>query len=697
MNLKFHVFPLAIFVLLSHITPGAATPTHPLAPLEADEMALCKTTLESSGKLPPDAIYAWAQIQEPSKVEVVNFTPGKPFSRCACIVALSRTRKTSYECVVDINARKLVSIRDLKHLQPLLAFSEFERAADVIDAEPRIKAALQKRGYNVEGKVSDSFLADTYAPGEDDWLKTHPGRYIRVLFADKRGGTNIYGPYVEGLMAYVDLNASKVARIVDYPGKSGARASHDIFSERVLGPKRGGLKPMTVTQLEGASYTLRDNLVSWQGWNFRFSFNMREGLVLHQVGFRDPQTKGLRRILYRGSVSEMLVPYADSSRQWLWREFFDSGEYGLGLNSTDVRPGKELPENAQVLDTVLPDEELAPSPFPNRIFLYERDGGPFVFHKQWTDNNRVYARGRELVIGFVATVGNYDYFYTWVFKQDGSFQFAVDLEGEILNKSVQGVDCDVCRVGANVGPGQTYEATGYDRYGTLVAPNLIGVNHQHWVNLRLDFDIDGTTNAVKECNTRPLPYNATTNARGRAYAVTHHVFDREKNAARDVSPLTKRNWVVYNPNIKSALGHTPGYEIEPQGNTAPSIPSRRAKEPVGFTSHHFWATQYHSQELYAAGAFPNQAPEGYTDSLPHYAGNESVYQKDVVLWYNLGYTHITKPEDYPIMPNGHIAVDFRPKAFFSRSPVLDLLNVEMAPPEATDEAKPAPEAKPASP
>jgi primary-amine oxidase len=684
----------AALALLVGTSPGMATPTHPLDPLEAGELKLCKATLEASGQLPEDALYPWVQLEEPSKAEVQGFSPGKPFSRRAYLVAVSQKRKTSYECVVDLKARKLVSRRDLKQLQPMLAYSEFDRAAATVDADPRIKIALQKRGYTVAGKVSDSFLIDTYAPGEDDWLKANPGRYIRVLFSDKRGGTNIYGPVVEGLMAYVDLNADKVVRIVDYPGYSGATAPHDIFSPRVRGPKRGGLKPMTVAMPKGASYALQGNRVLWQGFDFRFSFNLREGLVIHQLGFRDPQTKAMRPILYRGSVSEMLVPYAESAPQWLWREFFDSGEYGLGLNSTDVRPGKELPENAQVLDAVLPDEALKGSTYNDRIFLYERDGGPLVFHKQWSDNNRVYARGRELVIGFVATVGNYDYFYTWIFKQDGSFQFAVDLEGEILNKSVQGIECDVCRVGANVGPGQTYEAIGYDQFGTLVAPNLLGVHHQHWVNLRLDFDVDGTSNAVKECNTRALPYSATNNARGRAYTVTHHVFDSEQNAARNVSPLTNRNWVVYNPNLKSPLGHVPGYEIDPQSNTATSIPTARAKQPAGFINHHFWATQYKAQEMYAAGAFPNQAPEGTTDSLPHYAGSESVYQQDVVLWYNLGYTHITKPEDYPIMPRGHMAVDFRPKGFFNRSPVLDLLTVEMAPPEDEDEVKPAPEAKP---
>jgi primary-amine oxidase len=56
-------------------------------------------------------------------------------------------------------------------------------------------------------------------------------------------------------------------------------------------------------------------------------------LVLHQIAF-DDQGK-LRSICYRASISEMLVPYSDPSPGWIWREFFDSGEYGLGSPTLD--------------------------------------------------------------------------------------------------------------------------------------------------------------------------------------------------------------------------------------------------------------------------------------------------------------------------------------------------------------------------
>ena len=47
---------------------------------------------------------------------------------------------------------------------------------------------------------------------------------------------------------------------------------------------RTGLKPLNVVQPEGPSFSVDGNMVRWQKWSMRVSFNYREGLVLHTVG-----------------------------------------------------------------------------------------------------------------------------------------------------------------------------------------------------------------------------------------------------------------------------------------------------------------------------------------------------------------------------------------------------------------------------
>jgi len=310
----------------------------------------------------------------------------------------------------------------------------------------------------------------------------------------------------------------------------------------------------------------------------------------------------------------MLVPYADPSKGWIWREFFDSGEYGLGLLSTEINRGKELPGNAVTFDAVLPTEALDVSrKYPNRVFIYERDGGALFANTQTSDGSRIYARAEELVIGFVATVGNYDYLYKWIFREDGTFGFESELHGLILNRTIADTACQVCAAQIQDGPG-VYVAEGDQRFGTLVSPQILGVYHQHWINLRMDFDIDDPVNAVKEVNTKQIPFDAETNAKGRAFTIEQTVFGKEEEAERNLEPASNRTWVVYNPAVKSPLGHPAGYAVEPGGNTLSSLAPERFGEDTSFTQRHFWATKYDPEQLYASGKYPNQAPDGYKDS-----------------------------------------------------------------------------------
>jgi primary-amine oxidase len=274
-------------------------------------------------------------------------------------------------------------------------------------------------------------------------------------------------------------------------------------------------------------------------------------------------------------------------------------------------------------------------------------------------------------------VGNYDYVYKWVFRLDGSFSFEGELQGLTLNKTVDDLTCRTCAAQAEAGPG-VYEDD--QQFGVLMAPQIEGVFHQHWVNLRMDFDIDGPTNAVEECDTAALPVEAASNPRGRAFTLRRTVFGREQEAERSCNAASNRVWVVYNPGVKSALGHFSGYEIEPTGNTLSAIPEFRFGQGASFTQRHCGATTYHPAELYAAGKYPNQHSENSQDNLFHYAANnENIYAEDVVLWYSLGFTHVTKPEDYPIMPAARIAVNFAPHGFFARSPSLSYGTIETQP------------------
>ena len=56
---------------------------------------------------------------------------------------------------------------------------------------------------------------------------------------------------------------------------------------------------------EGVLSQVEGNLVKWERWHIRTSFNYREGLVLHNVGYEDQGR--VRPVLHRASLVEMCV------------------------------------------------------------------------------------------------------------------------------------------------------------------------------------------------------------------------------------------------------------------------------------------------------------------------------------------------------------------------------------------------------
>jgi primary-amine oxidase len=46
--------------------------------------------------------------------------------------------------------------------------------------------------------------------------------------------------------------------------------------------------------------------------------------------------------------------------------------------------------------------------------------------------------------------------------------------------------------------------------------------------------------------------------------------------------------------------------------------------------------------------------------------------KDLVIWQTVGFRHVTRTEDWPIMPTLWHSFRLRPHNFFDRSPAMDV-------------------------
>jgi primary-amine oxidase len=172
-------------------------------------------------------------------------------------------------------------------------------------------------------------------------------------------------------------------------------------------------------------------------------------------------------------------------------------------------------------------------------------------------------------------------------------------------------------------------------------------------------------------NVQSVPVSAT-NPVGNAFAATETPLTTEQNAICDLNYQTSRDWTVINDTKKNALGGEIGYTLEPQTNTVPyASPESENRQVAGFVNHPVWVTQYKPEELYAAGDYPNQGQPG--QGLPTYVSDDqSLVGQDLVMWYTMGLTHITRPEDYPIMPVEKIGFKIMPTGFFTRNPALNV-------------------------
>ena len=629
---------------------------HPLDPLTAAEIETAAKVLTAAPQFPAEAQFATIVLKEPPKSDVLSYTPGTPIARQAFAVILDRKRNRAFEAVVDVKAPRVVSWNEVKGVQPVVLEHEYDVLVDIVKKDPRWQAAMRKRGINDFEKVQiDNWAVGQVAP------QYQKQRLLRALSYFKGESTNFYGRPIEGVVVLVDMNTGKVVEFID-SGVVPLPPPSQELDEKSTGV-RAAPKALIINQPDGASFTITGQEIRWQKWRFRYTMHPREGLVLQTVGYEDEGR--VRSILYRAGLSEMVVPYGDTDQNWRWRSAFDVGEYGMGRLASSIEPKTDAPPNATLIDVTYAGDDGKPYVLPRAVGIYERDGGLLWKHYESYSQTNESRRARELVIFFIATIGNYDYAINWIFHQDGVLELDVALTGIMLPKGVSDAKAGGHGAGVTSGPSTRLGA------GHLVSANVVAPHHQHFFNFRLDFDVDGQNNSVHEMNTRALaagPGNPALNG----MVMEETELGTEAVAQRQMNMPSARVWAIVNPSAQNALGYHTSYILVPGVNATPYVaPASQVRQRAGFINHHFWATRYRADEMYAAGAYPNQSLGG--GGLPRWvANNEPLSNQDVVVWYTMGITHIPRPEEWPVMPVLHVGFKMIPGGFFSRNPALDV-------------------------
>jgi primary-amine oxidase len=260
-------------------------------------------------------------------------------------------------------------------------------------------------------------------------------------------------------------------------------------------------------------------------------------------------------------------------------------------------------------------------------------------------------RARRQVISFHVTVANYEYLVYWRFYQDGS------------------IECEVRATGIMV---TSYFAEGRQPpYGTLVDERTYAPFHQHFIVARLDLDVDGRANTVYASQSEPAvagrddPY-------GLGLTIRDTALRTESEGRQDYDWAVQRCWKIAAAGVSNGLGTPVAYKLVPGASFPPLIdpasPAFRRAEVIGHT---LWVTPQRDDERWPCGEFPNLSEQDA--GLPRWtAQNRPIENTDVVLWYVFGIHHITRPEDWPVMPVDTVSFWLKPFGFFDRNPALDV-------------------------
>ena len=619
---------------------------HPLDPLSPTEFQSTAAILRRDQGVTDSWRFASIELKEPAKTEIKVWKPGDAVPRRSLSVLWDRETNQTYEAVVDLVGDRVDSWTHRPGVCPNFTVDEYHDVDHALHEHPDVLARLAARGISDPSLV----LFDVWTYGKA--MMPEPWRDRRLGWCDlwmrETPEGNPYAHPISGLKIIVDMNTLEVLEIEDHHDYGLPKVDAE-YDPRLRGTQqRTDLKPLEITQPEGISFTVEGNELRWQNWSMRLGFNFREGPLIYQVAFDDQGTR--RDIAYRMSFAEMVVPYRDPGFDHYRRTAFDIGEWGLGYMTTSLELGCDCVGEIRYVDAVVPDSRGEPIMIERAVCLHEEDNAVLWKHVDAETGAEV-RRMRRMVVSAHITVANYEYLVYWRFYQDGN------------------IECEIRATGLMVTtPMESDEDS--SPYGTKVDERTYAPFHQHFVVAKLDLDIDGAENTVVEVDSVAEPVSDA-NPYGLGVSTQNTIIESESQSARDYSWESQRTWKVLNPNKRNRLGSNTAYKLVP-GAAIPSLLDSSspvyARAPV--IGHTVWVTAYDDAERWPAGDYPTQSSEDagitrwITDDAP-------LVETDVVLWYVFGIHHITRTEDWPIMPVDIISFWLKPFGFFDQNPALD--------------------------
>ncbi|SFE27146.1 copper amine oxidase [Roseivivax sediminis] len=651
--MRFRTTSTAAAALIAATGAGA----HPLDGLTAEEIDSVRAVLAGAGHITEDSRWHLIELYEPEKSEVLTWSEGDAVPREAIVNVTADG--TTYRGIVDIADGSVTEWAEAEG-EPMLLVEEFVGAMELALSNPDFVAGLEERGLTPDDVFCLPLTAGAFGDPDEEGR-----RLMKVPCYVLPEGSNWYAKPIEGLYATVDLRGDEVVEVIDtgvvpLPEDSWGYTAEEIAARDDM-EMREDTPRAGVAQPEGSgNVTVDGSLIEWDMWSMRWRIDKRPGVVLSQI-----EADG-REVLYQAHLSEVFVPYMDPSEGWYWRTYMDSGEYGFGIFLSPLRAGVDCPSYATFLPALVHADDGTPLEIPDAICVFERQVGDpawrhFEIFAQGPDTFTP-TEGRpatELVVRSASEVGNYDYLIDYRFDQSGRMRVMVGSTGLDAVKGVAATSME----------SETAEAD--TQHGTLIAPHLVAPNHDHFFNFRLDFDIDGQANSFMR--TGIVPATAPDDIPRRSMWVTEQEMPQTEGEAKyKVNPDTPAMYHVGNMGVTSGLGHHPSYMINP-GNSVAYTPLDVENDPPAmrnpYIEHTMFVTPYDRDERYAGGEYAFQS-DGSDTLATWMQSDDSIADTDIVTWYTMGFHHIPRMEDWPVMPLMWKGITLAPFNFFDHNPAI---------------------------
>lgn len=390
--LRSHLLFLLILVSLAAFKEAQSKDLyHPLDPLSKEEILSVRDVLINASLLCVDCAVPELRsltLDDPEKHLVNAWSSDSPAAGRLPRRAAATTRQNgiTHSIIVDLDSLSVVSDDIYTGTgQPSLSSSEYMLAGTVTLQYPPFLEAILSRGLVVE-----EVLCAPLSPGWHGVPEDEGKRLIKVQCYYRNGTVNFYMRPIEGITLMLDLDKQVVVHFSDVlkvplPKAEGT----DYRLEQQQPPLMTPLKPISVEQPEGPSFTIEGNVIRWANWQFHVKMDPRAGTVISQAQFRDGSK--WRSVLYQGFVSEMFVPYQDPAEGWFFKTYMDAGEYGLGSLSFPLEPLNDCPRHARYLDAVLASDYGIPLVTSNAICIFERYSGDTAWrHSEGFGDERVH-------------------------------------------------------------------------------------------------------------------------------------------------------------------------------------------------------------------------------------------------------------------------------------------------------------------